>query len=339
MIALHRALFVVSLVVGSIAARDAASEVAVPNAMKERYRRPTSVPYPKDNAYTKEREQLGKMLFFDPRLSSSGVMSCATCHNPSFAYGDGLPVGVGHGHKSLARRTPTVLNLAWAPKLFWDGRAASLEEQALGPIASAAEMNMVLADVLERLKKIEGYQTLAARAYPGEEFNEKVIARAIATYERGIVSATAPFDRWIAGDETAISKEAKRGFVIFNTSGKCSDCHSGWNFTDHSFQDVGINDEDIGRAAVLPLKSMQHAFKTPGLRNVDQRGPYMHHGKEETLKDVIEFYDRGGDAKRPSVSASITSLGLSGRDKTDLEAFLHTLTSEDPAVELPVLPR
>lgn len=307
--------------------------------LKERYKRPTAIPYPENNQYTPDREKLGKMLFFDPRLSRSGVMSCATCHNPSFAFGDGLPTGVGHAHQPLARRTPTVLNLAWATKLFWDGRANSLEEQALGPIDAEAEMNMGSQNAVDRLKKIEGYRELAGRAYPGEAFDEKLVGRAIATYERGVVSGKAPFDRWIEGDEGAIPDQAKNGFILFNTKAKCADCHSGWNFTDHSFQDIGIDDGDIGRGKILPLKSMQHAFKTPGLRNIDQRGPFMHNGQEETLEEVVDFYNRGGDAQRPSVSKSVTKLGLTEDEKRDIVTFLKTLTSEDKPTELPTLPR
>lgn len=304
--------------------------------LKKEYVRPTEIPFLDTNKYSKEREILGKKLFFDPRLSGSGVMSCATCHNPSLSWGDALPKGVGHGHKVLGRRSPTILNLAWAPKLFWDGRANNLEEQALGPIASEGEMNMPLPDMTKKIARL--YRTELEKNYPGEEVNEFLIAKAIAIYERKIVSNDAPFDLWIKGDESAISESAKLGFAIFNGKAKCSSCHSGWNFTDHSFNDVGVNDKDLGRGALLKLKSMQHAFKTPGLRNINHRGPYMHNGSEKTLTDVINFYDMGGKVKRPSLNKNIMKLGLSADEKLHLIEFLNTLTSIDPPQDLPILP-
>lgn len=310
--------------------------------LKKLYHRPTSIPYLEDNKYTKERELLGKSLFFDPRLSGSQVMSCATCHNPSFSWGDGLGKGIGHAHKQLGRKTPTILNLAWTEKLMWDGRFTQLEGQALGPIGSDAEMNMKMEgddSLIPRIKKINGYVEMFQKAYPGHEITLDLLAKAIAVYERGIVSGTAPFDKWIKGDEKAISQTAKNGFEIFNTKANCSACHSGWNFSDGSFQDVGLKSEDIGRGKFLKLMSQQHAFKTPGLRNIALRAPYMHDGSEATLESVVEFYNRGGDVKRPSLSNNIKPLGLTAGEKKDLIEFLKTLTSNDKPVELPVLPR
>ncbi|MBK7998313.1 MAG: tryptophan tryptophylquinone biosynthesis enzyme MauG [Verrucomicrobia bacterium] len=242
---------------------------------KGAFKRPTSVPHPKDNPPTPDRISLGKALFFDPRLSRANNISCGSCHNPSFAWGDGLPKGVGHGSKEVGRRTPTILNTAWAETLFWDGRASSLEEQALGPIAAPGEMNMPLDQVLAKLKSVPGYLPLFEKAYPGEGISEQTIAKAIAAFERTVISGTAPFDEWIAGKENAISDTAKRGFDLFNTKANCVKCHSGWNFTDDGFHDIGLADADIGRGAHLKeLESMQHAFKTPTLRNVVQRAPY-----------------------------------------------------------------
>lgn len=306
---------------------------------KQKYIRPTTTPFPADNLYSKDRDLLGKDLFFDPRLSQSGSISCASCHNPGFSWGDGLARGVGTGMKQLGRRSPTILNAAWSDVLFWDGRADSLEMQALGPIASKPEMNMPLDAMVQVLQGIPEYTTLFAHAYPGEPISERTVARAIATFERTIVSAQAPFDRWISGDESAIDEDAKRGFDLFNGKAGCVQCHSEWNFTDNGFHDVGLDDTDRGRGARLPLEGMQFAFKTPTLRNVDRRAPYMHQGNEQTLADVIDFYNRGGDARRKSLSPEIVPLHLTAQEKTDLLAFLGTLTSVDKPVVFPTLPR
>jgi cytochrome c peroxidase len=306
---------------------------------KQKYIRPTNVPFPAGNLYSKDRDLLGKTLFFDPRLSQSGSISCASCHNPGFSWGDGLGRGVGTGMKQLGRRSPTILNAAWSDLLFWDGRADSLEMQALGPIASQPEMNMPLDAVVKVLQGIPEYETLFGAAYPGEPIDEKTVARAIATFERTVVSGQAPFDRWISGDESAINEGAKRGFDLFNGKAGCVQCHSEWNFTDNGFHDVGLDDNDRGRGARLPLEGMQFAFKTPTLRSVDRRAPYMHEGNEQTLAEVIDLYDRGGDARRKSLSPEIVPLHLTAQEKTDLLAFLRTLTGVDKPVELPILPR
>ena len=305
-----------------------------------KYERPATTPFPADNAHTPAREALGKALFFDPRLSGSDWISCATCHNPALSWGDGLPRAIGNGMGTLGRRTPTILDLAWAEALFWDGRATTLEEQALGPIAAAGEMNLPLDKLVAKLGAVEGYRPLFEAAYPGEGITTATIAKAIATYERTAVSAAAPFDRWIAGDATAVSESAKRGFEVFNDQGRCAQCHSGWRFTDDSFHDIGVRGDDKGRGGLLKdIPVMQSAFKTPTLRNVDQRHPFMHNGSVATLEDVVDLYDRGGLEHRASLSPEIKPLGLAAEQKTDLVAFLRTLTSRNAPVVLPVLPR
>lgn len=311
-----------------------------PNSYLKDYYRAQEIPSPADNAYTKEREELGKALFFDPRLSGSNWISCATCHNPSFSWGDGLPRALGHGMQVLGRRTPTILNLAWAEALFWDGRAVTLEEQALGPIAAPGEMNMELAKMVEKIKAVPGYRKMFRQAYPNEPISEKTVAKAIATFERGIVSGTAPFDEWSAGNERSVSESAKRGFQLFNTTANCAKCHSGWRFTDDSFHDIGVMGTDKGRGKLLEgIEVMQFAFKTPTLRNVTLRAPYMHDGSVATLEDVIELYNKGGEMKRPSLSPEIKPLNLSEQDTRDLLAFLKTLTSIDRPIAVPNLPR
>jgi cytochrome c peroxidase len=304
------------------------------------YTRPEHIPYPEDNALSDARVELGRALFFDPRLSSSGITSCATCHNPGFDWGDRLPVAVGAGMKPLARRTPTILNLAWGELLFWDGRAETLEDQALGPIQSPDEMNMDLEAMVSTVEDIGGYRELFAEAYPDEPIAKETVAKAIASFERTVVSGTAPFDRWVAGDEQALSPAARRGFDLFDGKANCSSCHAGWRFTDDSFHDVGVETSDIGRGKLFPgVPPLQHAFKTPTLRNVDRRAPYMHNGTEPSLRDVIELYDRGGRVKRESLSEEIRPLELSDAEKGDLLAFLGALSSEDPPVSIPTLPR
>jgi cytochrome c peroxidase len=327
----------VALLPGRVSAEGLAP--GAPAQMMKKYERDTVIPFPVDNAYTKDRELLGRMLFFDPRLSGSNFISCATCHNPAFSWGDGLPKGIGDGMKQLGRRTPTILNLAWVEPLFWDGRAADLEAQALGPIESPAEMNQTLDEVLAKLKRIDGYQRLFTMAYPGEGMTPKTLAKALATFERTVVSGIAPFDDWIAGKDDAISNSAKRGFVLFNTKGNCAACHQGWSFTDGSFHDVGMPSPDIGRGKILPtIERMQHAFKTPTLRNVDHRGPYMHDGSVRTLEDAVRFYN-DGFVRRASLSREIRPLGLTPSEVRDIATFLRTLTSNDPPVTVPVLPR
>lgn len=329
---------------GALAARSdggrAASEGLVARTFAPKYERPASIPHPEDNQYSPAREELGRTLFFDPRLSGSGWISCASCHNPGFAWGDALPRAIGDGMKTLGRRTPTILNLAWADAMFWDGRADTLEAQALGPISAPGEMNMPLDKMIGRIASIPGYQKLFTSAYPGEPIEPETVAKAIATFERRVVSASAPFDRWMAGDEDAISADAQQGFVLFNTKARCEKCHSGWRFTDDSFHDIGVPGADLGRGAHLAgIEPMQHAFKTPTLRNVDRRAPYLHDGSEATLDTLIDLYDRGGRVTRPSLSPEMKPLGLTAEEKRQIAAFLRTLTSEDPAVAMPALPR
>lgn len=308
-------------------------------ALKADYVRPSEIPFPEENPFTEQKAELGKVLYFDPRLSRSQMQSCASCHNPSLGWGDGLAKGVGEGMQPLKRRSPTILNSAWSEALMWDGRFETLEEQALGPIQAGVEMNMKLDDLLARLGEIEGYRPLFGDAFGSAEITAQRIAKAIATYERTVVSGEAPFDRWINGEDGAISASAKRGFVVFNTKARCVACHSEWRFTDDSFHDIGLPDTDIGRGKHLPsIVTMQHAFKTPGLRNIDQRGPYMHDGSLATLEAVVEHYDEGGVA-RPSLSPEMQPLGLTQQEKADLVEFMLTLTSDDDPVTFVTLPR
>jgi cytochrome c peroxidase len=304
---------------------------------KADYRRPMTVPFPRDNPYTVEKAVLGKKLFFDPRLSAANVQSCATCHNPAFGWSDGQPRGVGHGMRALGRRSPSIVNAAWAQIFMWDGRAPTLEFQALGPIHAEAEMNLPIDRLVERLSALDQYRSLFAAAFPNEAIAADNIAKALATYERTVVSSWAPFDAWVEGDETAISESAKRGFVLFRTKAGCAECHRGWNFTEDSFHDVGLPSPDVGRAAIVPGLKLQHAFKTPGLRDITRRGPFMHDGSLATLEAVVDHYDRGG-VSRPSRSDLVKPLGLSAQEKRDLVAFLESLSGESDPTTIPPLP-
>src|SRR5215208_3149589 len=307
------------------------------DAMKAQYKRPATIPFPKENPYTPEKTELGKKLYFDTRLSVTSAQSCASCHSPGFGWGDGLAVGVGHGMAKLGRRSPTIVNAAWGAIFMWDGRLANLEQQALGPIESPGEMNMPLEQLMERLASIGEYKPLFAAAFPDEKMSTVTLAKAISTYERTVVSERAPFDSWIEGNEQAISEEAKRGFALFNTKAQCSSCPEGWNFTNEGFQDIGLPSADVGRGEFLPdVIKMKHAFKTPGLREITRRAPYMHDGSIATLEQVVEHYDRGG-VDRPSRSDLMNPLGLSSQEKSDLVAFLQTLTSNLSPTAVPVL--
>ena len=309
------------------------------DAMKAEYRRPAMIPFPKENPYTPQKAALGKKLYFDTRLSVTSAQSCASCHSPGFGWGDGLAVGVGHGMAKLGRHSPTIINAAWGAVFMWDGRLANLEEQALGPIQAAGEMNMPLDQLMARLASIAEYKPLFEASFPGVGLKPATLAQAIATYERTVVSDQAPFDHWIEGNEKAISEDAKRGFMLFNTKALCSGCHEGWNFTNDGFQDIGLASADIGRGEFMPgVVKMKHAFKTPGLREITRRAPFMHDGSFATLEAVVEHYDHGG-VDRPSRSDLVKPLGLTPQEKSELVAFLKTLTSNLDPTTVPVLPR
>lgn len=302
------------------------------------YRRPTTIPAPDGNPMTSGKVALGKLLFFDPRLSGSGSISCSTCHSPSLGWQDGLPTGVGHRGAALARRTPTILNVAWGEPLFWDGRAESLEEQAIGPLMANMEMAGSAEKLLTFIGNSSEYREKFARAFPNEPLSVENVAKALASYERTIVSAEAPFDRWVRGDEQALSSSAKRGFVLFNTKAKCSSCHVGWRFTDDGFHDIGLPGNDMGRAKVAPgLIIAERAFKTPTLRNIAERAPYMHDGSLSTLSQVVDHYN-SGFIRRTSLSDQIEQLNLSEQDKIDIIMFMKSLSSQDSPVVIPILP-
>ena len=318
-------------------ASDAAWAQELSDAQRAAYRRPDHIPFPKDNPYTPEKAALGKMLFFDTRLSRDKNLSCASCHNPSFGWEVPFATAIGAGGKPLGRHAPTALNQAWSKNLFWDGRAPTLEAQAKGPIEAAVEMDLPMATAVTRLKEVQGYVAAFAKAFPQEGLSEATVLKAIATFERTIVTGDTPFDRWVRGDIKAMSAEAKRGFAVFTGKGNCAACHSGWNFTDDKFHDIGLPTADKGRMGITNAAADQHAFKTPGLREIAARAPFMHHGQVATLEAVIAHYITGGQ-KRPSLAEQVKPLSLNGQDVQDLVAFMRSLSSPQTTLAMPNLP-
>jgi cytochrome c peroxidase len=286
--------------------------------------------------------KLGEMLFWDPRLSKKGSMSCATCHNPALGWSDGLPTAVGFDMQILGRATPTILNTAFNTIQMWDGRKADLEDQALGPIAADGEMNLPLDEMVTRLKQIPGYAPAFDHAYPGQGISEMTVARAIASFERTILSTESPFDRWRKGDSKALSASAKNGFELFTGKANCAICHMGYNFTDNGFHNIGVKDEgsqpDVGRFAQRKVKSMHGAFKTPTLRDISLTAPYMRNGMYKSLIEVVEHYNRGGDVK-DNLDINMVPLNLSKDECADIVAFMESLTGAPRLVSVPVLPR
>ncbi len=305
---------------------------------------PAEVPQPQDNRLTPERIELGKMLFWDTRLSGDGNMSCASCHNPLYGWSDGLPTARGSKSRVLDRASPVVTNSAYNAVQMWDGRKRTLEEQAMGPMEATVEMNMDIGRLFKWLKSNRGYRQAFERAYPGEGINQSTLSRAIASYERTIISNNSPFDRWVKGEAKAMSEQQVRGFEIFldQDRGNCAVCHSAPNFVDNGFHNLGLasygnENPDMGRFTQLPLPRMKGAFKTPTLRDISLSAPYFHDGSAATLMDVMQTYaDRG--YVEGNISPEIERINLSEQDMHDLVAFMQALTTPRKPVTLPILP-
>jgi cytochrome c peroxidase len=309
-------------------------------ALKASFRRPATVPFPADNPFSEAKRALGEALFHDKRLSLDGSLACASCHERGKGFADGKVQGRGVPGRPLKRHTPTLWNLAWSSPVFWDGRARRLEEQVAGPIESPDEMALPMPSLVERLAADPAMVRAFATAFPGSpRVDAANLAKAIATYERTFVSPATRFDRWIAGDERALSASEIAGFKLFTGKAQCAKCHSGFAFTDYAFYDIGLPDDDRGRGAVLRLEAAEHAFKTPGLREIGRSAPYMHNGSLATLDDVLRHYE-SGVVERPTVSKDIPrGLALSDAERADLVDFLHTLTSEsEPALPDQIVP-
>ena len=306
------------------------------------YLRPAPVPYPADNEPTAARVELGKMLFFDPRMSGSEWISCATCHNPTLGWSDGLATMIGHGMKQGHRSTPTILNTAYNKMQMWDGRAPTLEAQALGPVESPAEMHQDPDELVKRLSLIDGYRTAFEKAYPGEGISKLTMSKAIASFERTVVSTEAPFDLWRKGEKNAIGDSAKRGFDLFTGKANCANCHQNFNFDDGGFHNIGLPvvagaEEDVGRFAHRKVKVNKGAFKTPTLRDIELTAPYMHSGVYNTLAEVVEHYNKGGVVPG-NLDPNLQPLNLSDQEKADIVAFLKSLTGKQADFVLPHLP-
>jgi cytochrome c peroxidase len=318
----------------------AAQATILAGAARDPWLRPETAPAPADNAMTPERVALGRALFFDTRLSAKEALSCASCHNPAFGWSDGRATAVGNDMKILRRSSPTIVNAAFNPLQMWDGRKTTLEDQALGPFGPD-EQNLPLDELERRVQSHPGYVHMFERAYPDEGITSTTIAKALASFERTVLSTESPFDRWRGGDEQAVSPAAKRGFELFNGKADCALCHQGFNFTDNGYHNIGLAPqsgvEDLGRYEQRKIAVLKGAFKTPTLRDVAVTAPYMHNGCYRTLEQVIDHYDRGGD-DHSNLSENIRPLHLSVDEKQDLLAFLETLTGPPHTVAIPRLP-
>lgn len=300
------------------------------------YTRPDAPPFSEENPFSEDKKELGRILFFDQRLSKSGNQSCASCHHPGLGWEMGIAKAIGA--QEMPRKSQTLYNLAWSSTWFWDGRADSYASQFHAALVSPRALNMTTEELEKRISGIAGYKPLFEKAFPGKKISELSIAQALEIFQRTIVSGPAPFDQWVSGDSKALSTEAKKGAVVFAKKAKCLACHSGWNFSDDGFHDIGLGDADIGRGKQLALPTMQHAFKTPGLRSIAQRKPYMHDGSISSLEDVLEHYNSGSKVDRASLAPELKPLRLSRDEKKSLLEFLKSLTGNDAAVIIPRMP-
>lgn len=289
-----------------------------------------SIDHPEGNEYTNERWSLGKKLFFDPILSKDGKVSCASCHEPSLAFSDKEDVSLGSDGIPGTRNAPTLANVAYHPYFTREGGVPTLEMQILVPIQEHDEFNNNIVIIADSLSKIEAYVSMALEAYD-QEPNPFVITRALAQFERSLISGQSSYDlQYNYGYSGSMSVSAKRGKLLFESERTaCSSCHSGFNFTNYSFQNNGLYEEyaDPGRSRFTQKEEDVALFKVPTLRNIEVTAPYMHDGSIQTLEEVIEHYDSGG-AGHKNKSESIKPINLSNSEKEDLLAFLKSLTDE-----------
>jgi cytochrome c peroxidase len=307
-----------------------------------------AVSVPADNPQTAAKIELGHQLAFDNRLSKNDAMNCASCHAPAAGGGGPSARAFGQGGE-LGRWAPSLDNSGYYTSQFWDGRAASLEEQTgalpghMGPITSPGEMGGDINDVVAKLNAIPGYKKEFNKVF-GTDATAENIAKAIAAYERTLISRNSPFQRYVNGDRNAISAAARRGFEVFTGKAMCITCHTPPLMTDNNFHNIGTPQvgplkEDAGRYAVTKNDADKGKFKTPSLYNSASFQFFMHDGVFTTLQQVIDHYDRGGDPKNPNQDTLITPLKLSDKEKADLVAFLESLT--DPylnRIQRPKLP-
>ncbi|WP_339662239.1 cytochrome c peroxidase [uncultured Polaribacter sp.] len=315
------------------------------------------IEYPDDNAYSNEKKQLGKILFFDPRLSKSGQIACASCHNPELGWTDNSTRSFGHNRQTGRRNSMTILNVAHAKELFWDGRATSLEDQARFPIPDQLEMNMDLDYAVNNLKKIEGYKPLFKKAFGDEEISLQKVQKAIATFERSVKSPPSKFDRFITGKSDKFTDEEVLGLHIFRTKARCINCHNTGYFSDNQFHNdgqtlFGTKDEDFGRYNVTGKIEDIGKFRTPTIREVANTKPWMHHGHFPSLLDVVEFYNLGNpspiqnkylgvgrDSLIPKTSPLLKKLNLNKEEIDAVLAFINTLSTPTRRTIIPTLPQ
>jgi cytochrome c peroxidase len=326
------ALLAASLIALAGGRAGAADDLA---ALKAKFHRPTeAAPEPADNPSSPAKVRLGWTLFQDRRLSGDQSLACVDCHQPERDWQDGRARAQGAGGHALRRRTPTLFDAGWGETYFWDGRAPSLEAQSRIPIEASDEMNLKMVDAIGRLQGVGFYQGLFADAFPDDpHISETNVARALAAFERTIVSGTTPFDRWVDGKEDAIPPAAKRGFALFTGAANCSTCHTTWRLTDDAFHDTGLpGTSDPGRGPIIGVPQLTNAFKTPSLRNVGRRAPYMHDGSLASLRAVVDHY-ADGIVERATLSDDLKRVALSEAERADLVAFLETLTDDkEPTV-------
>ena len=298
---------------------------------------------PADNPLTKDKIELGKLLFFDKRLSKDETVSCASCHDPKHGWSNGDAVATGIRGLKGGRSAPTIINAGYHSFQFWDGRALHLEGQALGPIQNPIEMDMKIDDLVKKLNGIEGYRKLFQKAFKTDATPES-IAKAIASFERTILSGNAPYDRFKAGDKKALSEAGQRGMKVFFNKGHCTACHVPPNFSDGAFHNLGVGISataaDFGRFSETKVVGDRGGFKTPTLREIGRTGPYMHDGSLKTLEDVVEYYNKGG-TPNPQLDEEIFALNLTAQEKADLVTFMKEglSSAECPEMDCPELPQ
>jgi cytochrome c peroxidase len=293
---------------------------------------------PPNNPQTSLKILLGKQLYFDTRLSKDNTISCATCHDPAMGWSDAGPTSKGINGQMGGRRSPPVSNAAYNLLQFWDGRAPSLEEQAKGPIQNPIEMGNTHEVMIRSVEDIPGYVDEFQKVYGTRDVTVDMVADAIAAFERTVVTTDSPFDRFVNGDDEALTQLEKKGLEVFNGKGHCTACHWGGLFSDSRFHNLGVVDmdptkPDLGRFVVTNDPRNKGAFKTPTIRDVDLRAPYMHNGTEKTLEDVVVLYDKGGRVKDPYLDVLVVPLGLTNNEKKALVAFMkRAMTSTNPEV-------
>ena len=296
---------------------------------------------PPDNPLTIEKINLGRQLYFDGRLSADGTVACATCHAPDKGFSDGRPTSTGIKAQVGGRNAPVTINHLFSQEQFWDGRVASLEDQALGPVQNPIEMGNTLERMVATLNATREYREQFRRVF-GTDVTAAGVAKAIAAFERTLLCGNSAFDRYEDGDDTALSESEQQGLQLFREKANCVRCHTGFAFTDERYHNVGVGfdkpNPDLGRYNITKKESDKGAFKTPTLRNIAASAPYLHDGNAQTLENVIEFYDKGG-TKNPYLSNEIKPLNLTAKEKADLVAFLKSLSCPDLQVTAPTLPR